>query len=44
MILLYAPETAVTIAGNCATQKYFPIYDTEGGGFDFSSAINGRWA
>ena len=39
VILLYAPETAVTIAGNCATQNYFPIYDMEGGAIDFATAI-----
>lgn len=35
IILLYAPVTAGTIAGNCATQSYYPIYTMEGGAINF---------
>jgi branched-chain amino acid transport system substrate-binding protein len=43
IILLYAPATAGTIAGNCATQGYTPIYAMEGGAinFHFSESANG---
>ena len=43
IILLYAPATAGTIAANCATQGYNPIYAMEGGAinFHFSESATG---
>jgi branched-chain amino acid transport system substrate-binding protein len=43
IILLYAPATAGTIASNCATQGYNPIYAMEGGAinFHFSESATG---
>jgi branched-chain amino acid transport system substrate-binding protein len=38
IILLYAPTTAGTIASNCATQGYNPIYAMEGGAINFHFA------
>ena len=35
IILLYAPATAGTIASNCTTQGYNPIYAMEGGAINF---------